>query len=138
MLYLDTSAFLKLLVEEEHSTELRDALEGATLWSSSLLDVEAHRAAQRLGISANVVADHLDAVTLVELAPQTLVRARDVGLESLRTLDALHLAAALELVPDLEAVVTYDRRLAAGCEAEGCAVRAPGRPADWWRSDPDV
>jgi len=137
MLYLDTSAFLKLLVEEGHSGELRSALEGESLWSSSLLDVEAHRAARRLGVDVGIVADLLDTVTIVAIGAQTMIRARDVGLDTLRTLDALHLASALELVPDLEAVVTYDRRLAAGCDAEGCAVRTPGRPDNWWTSERD-
>lgn len=135
MLYLDTSAFLKLLVDEDHSTELRAVLgaAGAAAWSSTLLDVEAHRAARRLGVPADVVAEHLDTVTLFSLGESTLGAARTVGPDTLRTLDALHLAAALELGADLEAVVTYDRRLAAGCVSGGCDVVAPGRADGWWQ-----
>jgi predicted nucleic acid-binding protein len=55
---------------------------------------------------------------------------------STRTLDALHLAAALELGADLEGFVTYDHRLAAACIAEGIDVRAPGRPGGWWDATP--
>lgn len=134
MIYLETSAFLKLLVDEEHSDDLRAALDGENVWSSSLLDVEAHRAARRLGVAADAVADHLDAVTIFTPGERTFAAARSIGSDTLRTLDALHLAAALELGADLEAVVTYDRRLAAGCLAEGCAVRAPGRPDGWWET----
>jgi predicted nucleic acid-binding protein len=64
MLYLDTSAFLKLLVDEEHSSELRTALGAENVWSSSLLDVEAHLAGRRLGLPADTVAEHLDADTI--------------------------------------------------------------------------
>ncbi len=102
------------------------------MWSSGLLDVEAHRAARRLGVETETIVAFLDAVTLVAPAATTLAAARHVGPDTLRSLDAVHLAAALELGDDLDAVVTYDRRLAAGCETEGCAVLAPGLPAHWW------
>ena len=134
MLYLDTSAFLKLLVDEDHSDDLRAALDEESLWSSSLLELEAHRAARRLEVPADLVADTLDVVTLFMIGERTFAVARDIGPDTLRTLDALHLAAALELGSDLDAVVTYDRRLAAGCIAEGCRVLAPGRPDGWWDS----
>jgi hypothetical protein len=132
--YLDTSAFLKLLVAEDQSEELRSALEGRDdLWSSTLLDVEAHRAARRLGVDQHALVEALEAVTLVVPGETTFATARRVGPETLRALDALHLAAALELGADLEEVVTYDRRLAAGCEAVDVPVHAPGLPAGWWR-----
>jgi uncharacterized protein len=53
----------------------------------------------------------------------------------LRTLDALHLASALELGVDLEAVATYDRRLAEACDQLGIDIFAPGAPVQWWASD---
>ncbi|MEO5899384.1 MAG: PIN domain-containing protein, partial [Ilumatobacteraceae bacterium] len=105
MLYLDTSAFLKLVVDEEHSVALRAGLDGTNMWSSGLLDVEAHRAARRLGVDAATIVAFLDAVTLVAPAATTLAAARHVGPDTMRTLDALHLAAALELGDDLDAVV---------------------------------
>lgn len=71
MLYLDTSAFLKVLVEEEHSRPLRRALNRAEVWSSALLALEAHRAALRLGIAAADVDLRLAAVTLI-VASETI------------------------------------------------------------------
>jgi uncharacterized protein len=132
VLYLDTSAFLKLLVAEKHSAATRRHLRGADLWSSVLLDVEAHRAGRRLGVSAAVVDDHLEAVTLVALSDSTIRTGRFIGSDGLRTLDALHLAAATELEADLEAVVTFDRRLAGACAAEQITVVTPGLPKQWW------
>jgi predicted nucleic acid-binding protein len=132
MLYLDTSAFLKLLVEEEHSKKLRRALSSKELWSSTLLSVEAHRAGIRLGVTPTDVDLRLVAVTMVVPSETTFETARSIGPNTLRTLDALHLAAALELGEDLDGVVTYDRRLASGCAQLDVPVVAPGRGRDWW------
>jgi predicted nucleic acid-binding protein len=126
VLYLDTSAFLKLLVREKGSAAVRATVANANLWSSTLLDVEAHRAARRLGVPTEAVTDALDAVALLVPNETTFARAREVGPDTLRTLDALHLAAALELGDELDAIVTYDARLADGCEAMGIAVVSPG------------
>lgn len=136
MLYVDTSAFLKLVIDEEHSAQLRDSFAGKDLWSSSLLDIEAHRAARRLGVPVSDVDEHLDVLTIFTLSEATFAAARSVGSDALRTLDALHLAAALELAGELEAVVTYDRRLALGCEDVGCPVLTPGLAASWWIAMP--
>ncbi len=106
-------------------------------WSSSLLDVEAHRAGRRLGLDPGVVARAVGVVTLIVPTEETLVSARSVGSTSLRTLDALHLAAALELGDDLDGVVTYDRRLAASAAAAGCTVVSPGLGDGWWEQRGD-
>ncbi len=45
----------------------------------------------------------------------------------LRSLDAVHLAAALELADDLEGMLCYDERLAGAAAVAGIAVHAPGR-----------
>lgn len=54
-----------------------------------------------------------------------LDRAADLEPADLRSLDAVHLAAALALVPDLTVVVTYDDRLARAAEASGLVVASP-------------
>jgi predicted nucleic acid-binding protein len=133
MVYLDTSGFLKLLVDEQFSMDARQALRHAELWSSTLLDVEAHRAARRLDISSELVAEHLEAVTLITIADETIATARSIGSDTLRTLDALHLAAALELGEDIEGIVTYDRRLAAAAAELALTVLGPGLPDQWWQ-----
>ena len=69
-----------------------------------------------------LVVDELD---LVELDEELLFDAAKVGDAGLRTLDAIHLATALALRDDLDAVVTYDVRLAAAAEAEGFRVESP-------------
>jgi predicted nucleic acid-binding protein len=49
----------------------------------------------------------------------------DVNPRALRTLDAIHLATALSLEPDLTGMVVYDTRLAAAARASGLTVWAP-------------
>lgn len=131
--YLDTSAFLKLLVAEEHSIALRRHLRSRELWSSTLLAVEAHRAAPRLDLDPAVVAKALSVITMVVPSETTYSSARTVGVPELRTLDAMHLASALEFGADLAGVLTYDRRLAVGCEHERVAVTSPGLNPAWWK-----
>lgn len=126
--YLDTSAAAKLVVAEDGSPAM-------TLWaadhadevvSSDLLRTELLRAARRGAADqmqrARAV---LDALTLVSLPTATFERAASLGPDELRSLDALHLAAALELGDDLDGIVTYDERLAQAAAAQGMKVVAP-------------
>ena len=125
--YLDTSAFLKLLVAEPESDALRAWLaEQGPSWSSHLLRTEALRAALHLEINERAIVEALEAVSLILPAVSTFLTAGTLGPSTLRSLDALHLAAALELGGDLEGLVTYDVRLAAAASAASLTVVAPG------------
>src|SRR5665213_1876177 len=96
--YLDTSAFLKLIVDEASSSAMRNWYSANTqVWSSQLLCTEAMRAAQRLRIDLPLVEEALDTVTLVLPSVATYSSAGRLEPYGLRSLDALHLAAALEL-----------------------------------------
>jgi hypothetical protein len=102
-----------------------------------LLAVESHRAALRLGVPADEVDALLDQVSLVVPAASTFHAAQSIGDAELRTLDALHLAAALEIGVEVECVVTYDRRLANAASALGGVVSSPGLHDGWWKSKTD-
>ena len=67
----------------------------------------------------------LDSLTLLQLRPTLMDHADRIDPVELRSLDAIHLAAALDLGDDLEAILTYDERLAEAAEANGIAVIAP-------------
>lgn len=124
--YLDTSAFLKLLVAEPETPAMRAWFsDGPSCWSSQLLVTEALRAAGRLGLDGAAVELALDGVSLVLPAATTFHRAASLSPGELRSLDALHLATALELGADLEAVVAYDRRLVEGARVAGLPVMTP-------------
>lgn len=126
--YLDTSAFLKLVVAEAESSALRAWLaDHGPTWSSQLLRTESLRAAGRLGIDRQIVDDALDAVSLVLSAASTFLVAGTLEPPTLRSLDALHLATALELGDDLEGLVTYDERMALAAAEASITVVAPIR-----------
>ena len=67
----------------------------------------------------------LDSVTLVDVRAGVFEDAGRLDPSALRPLDAIHLAAALDLGDDLEGLVTHDDRLAEAAEANGVAVVTP-------------
>lgn len=124
--YLDTSAFLKLVRRERHTAALRRHLDGRVVVSSDLLRTEALRAALRQGASSVArVRDLLGRMTLVRCDIPVFDAAGELPAPTLRSLDALHLAAALALDDDLAGIVTYDQRLADAAHRVGVAVSAP-------------
>ena len=116
MHYVDTSAFLKLLVREEHSAAMRSFVRkhNSELCSSDLLRVEAIRALRRsapdeLGAARAAVRG----LVLLAIDDEVVARAEMLEPPELRSLDALHLAAAMTWGSELRSIVTYDERLAA-------------------------
>ncbi|MGH3446170.1 MAG: type II toxin-antitoxin system VapC family toxin [Nocardioidaceae bacterium] len=127
--YLDTSAFVKLVVAEPESMALKDRLRR---WpdrvSATLLRTEAVRALLRSGNDDLVGKARrlFGAISLVRLDEPLLDRAGDLGPRQLRSLDAVHLAAALSIGPDLAVLVTYDDRLKEAALGQGLDVESPG------------
>lgn len=131
--YVDTSAFVKLVVAEPESAALRRWIAGGRgrsrpeLFSSDLLRTEALRTARRHSPQAATAARRaLDALTLVKLTSEIFERAAELDPAILRTLDALHLSAALTLGDELEGIVTYDERLCDAAGRHAVAVCSPG------------
>lgn len=128
MFYLDTSAAVKLVIAERGSTALRRwlASRDEQMVSSDLLRTELLRATRRVAAEQMVqVRAVLDALILVTLSTAVCERAAMLEPDLLRSLDALHLAAALEIGDELEAMVTYDHRLAQDAQTLGISVVAP-------------
>jgi predicted nucleic acid-binding protein len=67
----------------------------------------------------------LASIHLVRLDDQLLERAAELDPVSMRSLDAIHLAAALGVGDELAAVVTYDARMSEAAQALGLPVVAP-------------
>lgn len=128
MFYLDTSAAVKLVVAEPGTRALRRWLAGrdGQIASSDLLRTEllrtTRRAAPERMIQARAV---IDSLLLVTLPAAVFERAAALEPDGLRSLDAIHLAAAIEFGDELDGLVTYDRRLAAGARSLGIDVVAP-------------
>ena len=131
--YLDTSAFVKLVMREDYSAHLLDWVRttNAHFVSSDLMSVEAQRAARRHSARALAgVRERLGFVTLIRLTPDICARASKVDPAIMRSLDALHLATALEFGDALSGVVTYDARMSDAAALLGLEVLAPGHPQD--------
>jgi predicted nucleic acid-binding protein len=130
VIYLDTSAFVKLIWSERETPALQAFLaeQEPLLLSSSLLLVEARRAVLREDAAQLPRADLLlSRIGQVGVTRAVLEAASRLPDPSVRSLDAIHVATALQLRPDLDALVTYDRRLAAAAERQGLPVTGPGR-----------
>jgi predicted nucleic acid-binding protein len=124
--YLDTSAALKLLVEEVESDALARLVdaEQPDLVASMLLETELRRVAQRTtGLDQAMVTDFLDGVSLYDTPPSIFREAGVLPGAGLRSLDALHLASALRL--GVDRVLTYDLRMTESCRQLGLVVLAP-------------
>ena len=140
MIYLDTSAMVKLVVAEQESVDLIDWLnervdsnsvgtdEPAPLATSTIGRIELMRTAMRS--SAAVVAAArllLDTVDTLILTDSIAKAASTFGPPELRTLDAIHLATADAYRQSITALCAYDHRLLAAARAHDLPVASPGR-----------
>jgi len=118
---------VKLVIEEPELTALRGYLhDHGLLASSRIVFVEVRRALMRHIAPNHDFADEvLRSLFVVDLDASVATVAGRIGPWSLRSLDAIHLASALELGEDRGAFVTYDERLAEAAPALGMTVAAP-------------
>jgi uncharacterized protein len=132
VIYLDSAAIVKLAHAEAESGALRDWLEerAEVEWVSSVLaEVESFRALARHAAPAvSRLPSVLDIIELVELDAGIRLAAQAVAPPSVRSLDAIHLATAVRLGPQLTSFVTYDRRLADAVVAAGLPLAMPADP----------
>ncbi len=129
--YVDTSAAMKLLVDEAESDALNaflqstdDRQEQRTLVASWLLHTELHCAANRHpdDVDAESVGILLETVSLIDLTRGDLLTAGALP-GRLRSNDAIHLALALRVGAD--AMLSYDDELANAAAAAGLLVEQP-------------
>ena len=119
--YIETSAAAKIMFRERETDALtlqldQFAADEVALLSCSLLETELRRAAVREDVAQAMVTDILDRFALVELDPSHFRAAGLLAGKHLRTLDALHIAAALSVESDV--MLSYDQRqIAAALEA---------------------
>jgi predicted nucleic acid-binding protein len=127
-LYLDSSAFVKVLIAEPESGALREFLSRRPerRVSSVILRTEALRAVRHLGPDAlATIRDGLRNVDLVAIDDRILDAAGVLEPRILRTLDAIHVATALSIGDDLAEIVTYDDRMAEAARLLGLQTTSP-------------
>ena len=133
MIYLDSSAIVKLIRVERESAALRDWLNARTEppVTSVLAEVEVSRALRRSApVHLAAMPGVLARISRVEMDASVRATAGAYVTDALRSLDAIHLASAEMLIAggrSVSAFVTYDKRQAAAVEAVGIRVEAPGR-----------
>ena len=130
MIYVDTSALLKLVKDDEaEATALRTYIEETTepqLVSSALLVVEARRGMHRLRPDGLPKVDLLLAeVAQIEISGAVIESASRLPDPLLRSLDAIHLATALSLGERCGAFFAYDERLICAAREHGLTVTVP-------------
>lgn len=124
---------LKLALPEEDSAAMRawatdEEQRTGALWSSDLLRAEALRAARRHSPTAlTAVRDQLERMALISLTTETFRLAGELDPTVLRSLDALHVAAAMSLGDDLDGIVTYDDRMVESARMLGLIAHRPSR-----------
>ena len=134
LFYADASALVKLVRDEPESDVLRAFLADADIVSSELVLTEVPRAIRRAAardprLALDVLMDRageaLDGVALLPLERALLLAAGAFAEPALRALDAIHVAAAVDLAP-LDGFVTYDERQAAAARLAGLRTMSPG------------
>ena len=128
MIYIDSSALAKLVLDEKESPALDDFLASKPVRvSSALTTVEMRRAVSRRAPTKLVDAQRvLGGLTLMPIDPAILHTAVLLEPAALRTLDAIHLASALVIRDELEAFVAYDDQLLEAATRLGIPTASPG------------
>jgi uncharacterized protein len=134
LFYLDASALVKLVRAEPETDALLSFLADADLLSSELALTEVSRAIRRaaahdpaleLEVLISRAGELLDAVALLPVDRAILAAAAALEEPVLRALDAIHLAAAINLSP-IDAFVSYDERQSAAARLAGLRTVDPG------------
>jgi predicted nucleic acid-binding protein len=127
LVYLDSSALVKLAAEEIESDALRAYLGSATQITSSVLArVEVPRAVRTYGqVAIDSARSVVRSAHLIALTESILDAAATLDHAVLRSLDAIHVASALAVRELLGEIVTYDRRMAHAAAAHGLRVVTP-------------
>ncbi len=136
LFYADSSALVKLVLDEPESDALRAFLAEADLVSCELVLAELPRAVRRAAardreLLLDVLLDRsthiLEMLALLPVDRAVLLAAGALREPALRALDAIHVAAA-EAVSPIDGFVSYDERQAAAARLAGLRTIAPGAP----------
>ncbi|HZE39992.1 MAG TPA: type II toxin-antitoxin system VapC family toxin [Stackebrandtia sp.] len=129
LIYLDTSAAAKLVHTESESAALGTYLVEriqSVLASSTLLYPELVRAVSRHRPQLRPRAVALmQRIMTVPMDWDIVTSSATIGTPMLRTLDALHLATATSIKDELDAFVSYDKRLCDAALEVGMTVDSP-------------
>lgn len=125
--YVDTSALGRVLLDEPDKGAIKEALDRFDqVTASRLLRIELRRVALKRGL-LDRAESLLANVSLIPMDEQILTATETLTPSSVGTLDAIHLATAVQLAKTdrLDALMTYDKGLATGAREHGITVLSP-------------
>lgn len=130
---MDTSALTKLLIAEPETSKLQTWLteqidHGEYAATSAISRIELMRVVARYGEPGQAERARylLDGLDILPITEPVIALAETIGPTTLRSVDAIHLAAAARITRESTAFVTYDHRLLDGCRDVGLATASPG------------
>lgn len=124
--YLDSSAILKLIFQENESAALVRAIKSQCA-TSSISRIEVIRIVQRTNPeSLRFAKVELSKLILVPIS-EAVIRIAETfaGLPTLKSLDAIHVASALLVQNSIEGLITYDLQMARNAKELGLAIHSP-------------
>ncbi|HEX5592402.1 MAG TPA: type II toxin-antitoxin system VapC family toxin [Solirubrobacterales bacterium] len=134
LVYVDASAVVKAILEEQWSPALDAYLSEVELVSSELVLTEVPRALRRESAARAELSlepllrqaeEQIDLIALRPVEETLLLGAGLLAEPALRSLDAIHVVTALHVYP-IDAFVTYDKRQAAVARLAGLQAVSPG------------
>jgi len=126
MHYIDASAFVKLIVEEKETQALLKSLP-PSLISGEILTVEVmrttvHSDAETIAFARKLLAG----INFMPISSEVISIASLFGAHiKSKTLDAIHLAAALSIGSTIDGIITYDKTMIANAKLLGIPVLSP-------------
>jgi len=124
--YLDSSAILKLIFQEDESNALVRTITDQCV-TSSISRIEVIRIVQRTNPgSLGFAREELSKLILVPISEAVIRIAESfAGLTTLRSLDAIHVASALLVQNSIGGLITYDMTMARNARELGLVVQSP-------------
>lgn len=124
--YLDTSAFLKLVIEEPESSALRKAV-GDNDVTSILTRLEVARTLKPYSAKAKRDAGtKLNLISIIPADAEIMAQAELViEASDLKIADAIHVASAMRMGNLIQGIITYDKQMASTATRLGLKVIAP-------------
>ena len=126
MHYIDASSFVKLIVEEKETQALLKSLP-PSLISGEILTVEVmrttvHSDAETIAFARKLLAG----INFMPITSEVISIASLFGAHiKSKTLDAIHLAAALSIGSTIDGIITYDKTMIADAKLLGIPVLSP-------------
>ena len=127
IVYIDTSALIKLVIDEPETDPLREELaQWQNYLASELVVIELFRSVRKFDIQLLEIASNIaTGLSLSPITRQITALASTIEPVHLRSLEAIHLATALMYSKHLDAFITYDRRLCEAAKSVGIKVLSP-------------